>query len=304
MEAKPLAMNPAVKAGFSILHDLAISSKIVSDRFKFSTVEKLYPLDPVSAVVLTIAIQRYGQNERSLFSFLSAQGKGSLNEFEPTLNNTYNVSDVCDYLRYHYFSALSESNADSTGWRSLTVALERISCIDASFNFIESATKIIKLIGILNIFFVGIRLTKEFIEVYAQNAMGINQPMAIIDKLTSLKIIRYAQYKSQYILFEGTNLNLEEELYKAAGIVPTPSLSIEEIGGYVRPRVFFANESYYHTGTPRYFEFKVTNEPINIEPTGDIDGYIHLVFPLSDIQNYVKELSEMHSLQCQCIRIF
>lgn len=295
MEAKPLSITTAAKLGFKILYDFAISSKIVSDRFKFSTAEKLYPLDPVSSVVLTIAIQRYGQNERSLFSFLSAQGKGSLNEFEPTPNNTYNVSDVCDYLRYHYFSALSESNSDSTGWRSLTVALERISCIDASFNFIESATKIIKLIGLLNIFFAGIRLTKEFIEIYAQNAMGINQPMTIIDKLTSLKIIRYAQYKSQYILFEGTNLNLEDELYKAAGIVPTPSLSIEEIGGHVRPRVFLANESYYHTGTPRYFEFKVTNEPINIEPTGEIDGYIHLVFPLSDIHNYVKELSEKHN---------
>ena len=292
MESKPVAMSSAAKPGFTILYDLATTSKIVSDSFKFSTAEKLYPLDPISAVVLTMAIQRYGQNERSLFSFLTAKGNGSLNDFTPTPTNTYNVREVCDYLRYHYFSALTETNADSTGWRSLTVALERIGSIDASSEFIEAAIKIIKLIGLLNIFFAGVRLTKEFIEVYAQNAMGINQPLAIIDKLTSLKIIRYAQYKSQYILFEGTNLDLEDELYKAAGIVPTPTLSIEEIGGYVRPRVFLANASYYQIGTPRYFEFKVTNEPINIEPVGEIDGYIHLVFPLSDIQAEVKEISE------------
>lgn len=292
LENNPVSISPFAKSGFTMLYDLATTSKIVSETFKLTTAEKLYPLDPISAVVLTMAIQRYGQNERSLFSFLTAKGKGSINDFTPTPSNTYNISEVCDYLRYHYFSALTESNADSTGWRALTVALERIDSIDASPNFIDAATKIIKLIGLLNIFFAGVRLTKEFIEAYAQNAMGINQPLSLIDKLTSLKIIRYAQYKSQYILFEGTNLDLEDELYKAAGIVPTPMLSIEEIGGYVRPRVFLANASYYKTGTPRYFEFKVANEPTIIEPTGEIDGYIHLVFPLSDIESDVKEISE------------
>lgn len=292
LENNPVSISHFAKSGFTILYDLATTSKIVSNTFKLTTAEKLYPLDPISAVVLTMAIQRYGQNERSLFSFLTAKGKGSINDFTPTPTNTYNISEVCDYLRYHYFSALTENNADSTGWRSLTVALERIDSIDASSNFIDAATKIIKLIGLLNIFFAGVRLTKEFIEAYAQNAMGINQPLALIDKLTSLKIIRYAQYKSQYILFEGTNLDLEDELYKAAGIVPTPMLSIEEIGGYVRPRIFLANATYYKTGTPRYFEFKVANEPTNIEPTGEIDGYIHLVFPLSDIESDVKEISE------------
>lgn len=293
MEGKVHAIAPAAKPAFSLLYDLARGSKIVSEKFRFSTAEKLYPLDPISAVTLTMAIQRYGQNERSLFSFLSAKGAGSINEFTPTPATTYNVADVCDYLRYHYFSALSEANADSAGWRSLSVALERISISDATPKFITEATKVIKLIGLLNIFFAGIKLTKEFIEVYAENAMGIAGASHIIEKLTSLKIIRYAQYKSQYILFEGTNLDLEDELYKASAIVPTPTLSVEEIGGYVRSRVFLANASYYKTGTPRYFEFRVTNEPVNIEPSGDIDGYIHLVFPLSDIKEDVRQLSAL-----------
>lgn len=295
MDSKSTKIGRSADNEFRKLYDLAISYKVIASSFRYSTAEKLYPLDPVAAVTLTLAVQRYGQNERSLFSFLTAKGAKSFTEFIPKSNVTYNVSDVYDYLRYHFYSALSETNADSTGWRSLNVALERITSGDWDNEFIQNASKIIKVIGLLNIFFTSIKLTSEFLEIYAKNAMGIQGGAAIVKKLTSLKIIRYAAYKSQYILFEGTNLDLEDELYKANGIVPTPSLSIEEIGTYVRPRVFLANASYYNTGTPRYFEFRITNEPSNIEPTGEIDGYVHLVFPLSVSEEETKRISASHS---------
>lgn len=104
-------------------------------------------------------------------------------------------------------------------------------------------------------------------------------------------MIRFAKYKSQYILFEGTNIDIENELYKAASIVPTPNLAIEEIAPYIKQKAYIASASYYRTGTPRYFEYRVVNEPTIIEPTGDIDGYIQLVLPLSEIESEVKEMS-------------
>lgn len=295
LTAKRLSKNhklsKAEEHSFSILYDLGICSKIVSRNLKYKTAESLYPLDPVSAVCLTLAIQKYGQNERSLFSFLSTKGAGAINDFKATSSTTYNVAMVYDYLTYHFYSAITETNADSMGWRSLSVAIERIEGSNLDGDIIRDCLKLIKTIGLINMFFNGIVLDNDFLIRYGDNALGLTNTHDLIKTLISYKIIRFAKYKSQYILFEGTNIDLEDELYKAASIVPTPNLSVEEITPYISQKAAIASASYYRTGTPRYFEYRIANEPILVEPTGDIDGFIHLVFPHSDIESKVIAMS-------------
>ena len=284
-------LSKAEELSLSFLYDLGVRSKIVSRNLGYKTVESLYPLDPVSAVCLTMAIQKYGQNERSLFSFLSAKGVGSINEFKATPSTTYNVAMVYDYLTYHFYSAITETNADSMGWRSLSVAIERIEGSNLDGDIIEGCLKLIKTIGLINMFFNGIVLDDDFLITYGENALGLTNTQDLIKTLLSHQIVRFAKYKSQYILFEGTNIDMEEELYKAASIVPTPTLSVEEIAPYISQKAAIASASYYRTGSPRYFEYRITNEPTIIEPTGDIDGFIHLVFPLSDNESEVIAMS-------------
>lgn len=274
------------------LYDLGVRSKILSQGFKISTAEALYPLDPISAVCLTLAVQRYGQNERSLFSFLTAKGENSLNDFKPSTLQTYNVANVYDYLTYHFYSAINEMNSDSAGWSALSVAIERIEGSNLSVSEITDCLKIIKTIGLINMFFNGIVLDEPFLITYGEFALGIANTKETIKTLTSQKIIRFATYKSQYILYEGTNLNIENELFKAASIVPTPQLSIKEIAPYIKQKAAIATASYYRTGTPRYFEYSISNEPTIITAEGDIDGYIHLIFPLSDNESEVIDMSK------------
>ena len=284
-------LSKAEELSLSFLYDLGVRSKIVSRNLGYKTVESLYPLDPVSAVCLTMAIQKYGQNERSLFSFLSAKGVGSINEFKATPSTTYNVAMVYDYLTYHFYSAITETNADSMGWRSLSVAIERIEGSNLDGDIIEGCLKLIKTIGLINMFFNGIVLDDDFLITYGENALGLTNTQDLIKTLLSHQIVRFAKYKSQYILFEGTNIDMEDELYKAASIVPTPTLSVEELAPYIGQKAAIASASYYKTGTPRYFEYRIDNEPTIIEPTGDVDGFIHLVFPLSDNESEVIAMS-------------
>ncbi|MBD5171579.1 MAG: hypothetical protein HDT07_06195 [Bacteroidales bacterium] len=284
-------LSKAEELSLSLLYDLGVRSKIVSRNLGYKTVESLYPLDPVSAVCLTMAIQKYGQNERSLFSFLSAKGVGSINEFKATPSTTYNVAMVYDYLTYHFYSAITETNADSMGWRSLSVAIERIEGSNLDGDIIEACLKLIKTIGLINMFFNGIVLDDDFLITYGENALGLTNTQDLIKTLLSHQIVRFAKYKSQYILFEGTNIDMEDELYKAASIVPTPTLSVEELSPYIGQKAAIASASYYKTGTPRYFEYRIDNEPTIIEPTGDVDGFIHLVFPLSDDESEVIAMS-------------
>jgi hypothetical protein len=276
------------------IFELARKSNLISGSFKFDTAKRLFPLDPVSATCLTVAVQRYGQNERSLFSFLTAKGSDSINEFTGNDRSTYNVARIYDYLKYHFYTALTETNADSMGWRALSVAIERIENSQLSTDDITSALKIVKTIGILNMFFNGIILDAQFLKTYCEFALDIPNGEDIVKKLVSLKIIRFASYKSQYILYEGTNIDIENEIYKASAIVPTPTLSVDEIAPYVKQRVSIASASYYKTGTPRYFEYKVSNEPLAGDGiSGDIDGIINLIFPLYDNFNEVIELSRL-----------
>jgi hypothetical protein len=114
------------ETNFDILFQLAKATKFVSSDFGIDVAKKLYPLDIFSAFALTHAIQRYGQNERSLFSFLSSKDRNSINNFEPTETKVYNLSNVHDYIIYNFHSYLSEVNTDSANWRAIRVALERV----------------------------------------------------------------------------------------------------------------------------------------------------------------------------------
>lgn len=80
------------------LFELAKDTKFVSADFPMATAMQLYPLDLFSAFSITSAIQRYGQNERSLFTFLASRGINSIMDFTPTRHLTYNLARVYDYI--------------------------------------------------------------------------------------------------------------------------------------------------------------------------------------------------------------
>ena len=262
---------------FDTLFRMAQSTKFISNDLEISVAQKLYPLDIFSAVVLTYAIQRYGQNERSLFSFLSSKDNNSINNFEPTTTQTYNLANVYDYIIYNFYSYLSEVNADSTNWRAIRVALERVEGFTA-VERIDSASKIVKTIGLCNLFGNSINFDENALCQYAKLALNSPNPENVINELESLKIIRFAKYKSQYIIFEGTDVNIEDELYKAAGQVPRPIDFIDDLNVFFEFKVVQANASFYKTGTPRFFEFVLSNQAQVLTPANDIDGYINLVF--------------------------
>ena len=70
------------------IHKLAIDTRFISSDFPIETAQQFYPLDSFSAFVTAAAIRRYGQNERSLFTFLASKGSGSLGAFTPEDNLT------------------------------------------------------------------------------------------------------------------------------------------------------------------------------------------------------------------------
>ncbi|MFO3726229.1 ATP-binding protein [Butyricimonas muris] len=276
---------------FDALFNLAKRTKFINNDLSISVAEKLYPLDIFSAVILTYAIQRYGQNERSLFSFLNSKDNNSINNFEPTVTQTYNLANVYDYIIYNFYSYLSEVNADSTNWRAIRVALERVEGY-LKVEKVDIASKIVKTIGLCNLFSNTINFDGTALCQYAKLALNIHNPEDVINELENQKIIRFAKYKSQYIIFEGTDINIEDELYKAAGQVPRPIDFIDDLNVLFEFKVVQANASFYKTGTPRFFEYRLSNEAQVLTPSNDCDGYINLVFANQEGHKQIIEISK------------
>ena len=276
------------------LYQLAVETKFVSNAFSVETAQQLYPLDSFSAYAVTSAIQRYGQNERSLFSFLAARGSNSFTEFQTKSNLTYNLANVYDYIVFNFYSYLKDANVDSMSWSSMQVSIERVEGLDwDTGEQLTNAIKIVKAIGLLNLFGIAsFAMSPEQMAEYARLAMAVQDADNIIGKLKRLKIIRYAEYKQRLLLFEGTDIDLEFEIRKASTQVARPVSFIDDLRKFINSRISPVKAHYYHKGTPRYFEYEIREDAVDMTPSGDIDGYIELIFSANaNALDTIKETS-------------
>ena len=295
LAAKQLQENKQMTTPSSAiaLYNLARKIGYISSDFPVETALQLFPLDLFSAYAITTAIQRYGQNERSLFTFLAS--KGTIENNALIENHTYNLENVYDYINYSFYSVLKDANADSMSWSSMQVAIERVEGQSwDNHDQMLQAIGVVKAIGVYNLFGVaGSRLSKDSLAEYALLAMGVPDALSIIDKLEQKQIIRYAAYKDRMMLFEGTDVNLEAEFRDAGMMVSRPVDFVDELTVYFNRRISPVKAHFYQKGTPRYFDYKLFEEPLDIVPTGDTDGYIELVF--SSKKDAYKELKKFSS---------
>lgn len=265
------------------IYKLAIDTRFISSDFPIETAQQIYPLDPFSAFVTAATIRRYGQNEHSLFTFLASKGSGSLGDFTPEDNLTYNLALVYDYIVYNYQSYIRDANADTMNWSAMQVAVERVEGHDWSdHRQMLSAINLVKAIGLLNLFGVaGFQLNEKQLALYAQQTMNIDDADEIIRLLKDKKIVRFTAYKERLVLFEGTDVDLESEIREASLVVPKPVAFVDELSVFFSKRISPVKAHFYQKGTPRFFDYKVLDAPLNITPSGDTDGYIELIFSTS-----------------------
>lgn len=260
------------------IYKLAVSSKFASKTLDSGVAQALFPMDIVSAYIFTQANQRYGQNERTLFTFLETHGEGSVNDFEASDNCLYSLANVYDYIVYNFYSHLQEANEDSVNWSAIKIAIERTEGINADIATVTDAVKIVKAVGLLNIFASpAARIDKQFLADYAIYAMEVDNADSVIDLLEKNQILRFAKYKSKYVLFEGTDVDLEAGLYEAARECKHPDAIAEKVSKYFDDKIALANAHYFRTGTPRYFQYSLTSIPVEYVANGEIDGIINVI---------------------------
>ncbi len=262
------------------INNLNIDAKIFDFNAEYvrEIAQKIVPMEIISAGVLTLGLQRYGQNERSLFSFLESTDHTGLEKFNRISNPFYNLACVYDYIHFNFYSFItSKYNPDFAHWASIRFALENV---ERTFTEkIDEYSKVIKSIGLLNIFAgKGADLGDGFIEPYLKIACGLYDSNNILDQLDKKHIIRYRNHSKRYILFDGTDLDIETALMEASSKMSTSFDLIHKLKEYFAHAPILANNYASITGTPRYFDFKLSEQPVNQVPKGEIDGFINLIF--------------------------
>jgi hypothetical protein len=238
----------------------------------------LYPLDPLSAGIISLALQKYGQNERSLFTFLQSDDFLGINDFDRSSNPYFNLSCVYDYLIYNHHHFLSSKyNPHYIQWNALKRALDRV---EAHFEEnIRPMQLIVKSIGLLNIFSSdAAQLDTSFFKTYGEIALDLDRVENLIDQLEEKKVIRYRSYKKQFILFEGTDFDIEFELENATSKIEPVTNVVSELKKHFDFPFVPAKQITYKTGAPRFFEFILSEKAHNKLPKQPIDGNINLVF--------------------------
>jgi len=250
----------------------------INPKYAEEIAEKLYPLDLVAANALTHSLQKYGQNERSLFSFLESTDATGISKYDSNANPFYNLSCVYDYLVFNLYSFInSRYNPDFGAWSGIKNSLDTVERV-FNENLIDYE-KIIKSIGLLSMTAPeGAELNKDFLISYSKICLGINKPEALIDDLIARKLIVFRNHRNRYLLTEGTDLDITSALIEAGNKVNEITDIATLLKRYYQLPPVFAKAYSYKTGTPRWFEYRISDQPLAKIPSNEIDGYINLLF--------------------------
>lgn len=211
---------------------------------------RLYPLHPSVVPVLLKLFSRFGQNERSLFSFLLSNEPFGLKEFARQsvgVDRFYRIHNLYDYARYSFGHRLGREGFRSH-WNHIDSLVESFPAEH------ERDLQLLKTLGLLNLLDSGNLLPSEdvlLISISGEEA----EVKASIRRLKEKRVVYYRGVAGGYCLWPHTSVNLEkayEDAVRALGRVPHRVTPL--IDPYLENRPLVARRHYIETGNLRHFD--------------------------------------------------
>lgn len=242
------------------------------------TATSLYPLHPTVLPVLIRTFRRFGQNERSLFSFLLSNEPFGLQAFaERQLGQgeMFRLHNFYDYVRTNFGHRLAGQSYRSH-WNLIDSVIESFATDD------ELHIRLLKTVGILNLLNDGDLLpTSESIVCALVGGDPAQQKTVhtAIDKLHKGKRVLYDRGRSRGLcLWPHTSVDLDGAYEKAKRAVDPSQRVATLIKDSLETRPIVARRHYIETGNLRHSEVRycaVTELGETLEQdTTDADGVI------------------------------
>ncbi|MBK6883721.1 MAG: hypothetical protein IPH05_12390 [Flavobacteriales bacterium] len=137
----------------------------------------------------------------------------------------------------------------------------------------------------------GASLDDKFLTAYGKAVWGEKGIAEQMRELVNKKLVLFVKHRASYRMTEGTDLDFEAALHEASGQVEEIANLVEKVKLHFNRQHVLAKEVTYRTGTPRVFEYVLSEQPIDEKPKGAVDGFINLVFNERLSENKLKEHS-------------
>jgi len=214
----------------------------------------LFPLDHMVLPILVRTFQRYGQNERSLFSFLSAHEPFGLRSFSNTrmTNKThlYQLADFYDYVRANFGHRLAVASY-RTHWNVIESIIEARS----TDNPLE--LRVLKTVGILNLLNSDDFSPTEDAICWAVGGLSQDERHAAkkqLSKLNKERVLYFRGTTRGYSLWPYTSVDIEGRLDEAKKSIPRVAQIAQAITEQLDSRPIVARAHYIKTGNLRYYD--------------------------------------------------
>lgn len=234
-----------------------------------------YPLHPLTAAVLPELCNRYGQHERTLFSFLTDPDPASAASFiaTSTLSDTGGLPSLGLDAVYDYFIGsgvlASAPAAQSVRWTEITTRIRD------SYGLTERQSRLAKTIAVLNLVAASgtLRASRAVLGLTDERA---NEALA---DLEAAGIVVYRSFADEYRIWHGTDVDLRNLLDAAQTRIRRQPLA-DVLNSIDQPRpVVAARHSAEHdvlrVFCRRYADAAEKVEPL--DPFSPYDGELLLV---------------------------
>ncbi|MGV0819443.1 ATP-binding protein [Martelella sp. AMO21009] len=238
------------------------------------------PLHPFTACLLgPLSRRRFGQNQRSIFSFLSSAEPYGLQD---ALTGEATDSVYPPYLLWSYLQANFEpailSSPDGRRWALAHDAIERAIARGAS----DTELKVLKTIATLDLLKDRSGLATQpatiAMALHEVNRVDVDSALAHLERQSEIVFRKHAGI---YVLYAGSDFDVEARLQEAIAEANDIDLNLVRTLADLQPML--AKRHHEKTGAMRWFEMSI--EPVSeLEtlptPTYSQDTIGRIVFPL------------------------
>ena len=233
-----------------------------------------YPLHPIALLNLQSMFTRLGQNERSLFSFLSADEPHSLvcwahdRVFDQENPQFISLPELCDYAE-HTLVAGAPMPTVAQAWAEVEEAIIRLGDADAEMQVLKS----IALLAILSKTS-GIHASREVLGI-SLHQHGIDEPnlKSALRSLEEQRFIVYSPYWQGYRLYEGGDLNIAECLAQVEETLGSQSFTLVAARDLCPSQPMVARRHSFDTGMMRSLSVVATDAERLLDAVIQRDGY-------------------------------
>lgn len=214
---------------------------------------RLYPLHPTVPPILIRTFRRFGQNERSLFSFLVSNEPFGLQAFSGKSlreGDLYRPHNFYDYVRTNFGHRIAAQSYRSH-WNLIDSVIESFATED------ELQIKVLKTVGILNLLNDGDLIPTEELVVCA--LAGTDQTerkriLSTLEKLHKGKRVLYDRGRARGLcLWPHTSVDLEKAYEDARRAIDTSERVANIIKDSLESRPIVARRHYIETGNLRHW---------------------------------------------------